>query len=247
MKRGSAILAVCLLVLLSGCSAILGPTNGGSPPGVENGSLNQSEVLLDAHAEALTSSGYSHTLVVNQTETVDGSVSSVRQEQQTSVSPGAKTYRFEVDTTGASDSRLVLWGNESAAFRQVESGDSRPQYSTGQPTNATLLTGVNFVRPFLAGEFDVAETTTRDGQKLVVLESTGEPIGTVLPERVESVSTYEARIVVDTEGRIHRFTADTAYTVDNRSMTYHAEYEVTQFENPDVERPSWVDSSQAGG
>lgn len=248
MDRGPAALALCLLVVLSGCSAILGPSaQPDDVPGVENGTLVDSDALLDAHTDSLTASGYRHVLEVNQSQTANGTVTNGTQEQQTSVAAGAETYRFEVVTSGASDSRLVLWGNETAAFRQVESGGSQPRFSTASPANTTTLTGANFVRPFLAGEFEVAETTTEGGETRVVLESTGQPIGSVLPEHVESVSTYEARMVVDAEGRIHRFTADTAFTVDNRSITYHAEYEVTQFEDPGVERPAWVDSAANGG
>lgn len=247
MKRGPAAVALCLLVVLSGCSAILGPSGtDGEPPGVENGTLEDSEALLDAHAESLTASGYSHLVELNQSQTRNGTTTTVNREQRTSVAAGASTYRSEIVTSGARDSRFVLWGNQTAEYRRIESR-GQEQYSTGQPTNATLLTGVNLVRPYLTGPFEVAETTTENGETRVALESTGRPTGDVLPKNAESVSVYNARLVVDPEGRIHRLRVNGEYTVDNRTVSFEVQFEVTSFENADVERPSWVDSAASSG
>lgn len=249
MNRGSAALALCLLVVLSGCSAILGPS--GQPadvPGVENGTIADSDALLDAHAESLVASGFRHELRLNLSRNASGQTTNVTRIQRTSVAADGTPYRFELVTKGQQASRFVVWGNETTAFRRFEYGGKDPQYGTGTPASSRNLTGVNLITPHLSAPFEVVETTTTDGSTLVTLESTGKPTSTgAFPQTAGSVLNYQARLVVDQSGRIHRLDVTAEYTLGNQTAAYDVEFEVTSFENADVEHPSWLSSAASSG
>lgn len=246
MRRGSVTLLLCLFVLMAGCSALPGSGgNGGDggdgPPGVEDGQLADVDALTEAHVEALSESGYSHEIRLNQTRTVDGEAVDSHRAQRTSVAQGAAEYHYQLINRGDVSSRIILWGNETAAFKSTESGGQR-QAGPVQPPTERALAGVGLLEAHLTAPYQVAETREVDGTTLHVLEATDRPeTDAAFPRNAEDVRRYEARLVVDPDGRILAFEAAAEYDLAGDEAEYELSFEVTGLEDPDVQRPDWVD------
>lgn len=244
MRRGSATLVLCLLLVTAGCSALPGTAEDDGPPGVEDGRLADVDALAGSHVDALTESGYSHEVVLNRTRVVDGEAAETSRAQRTSVAPGAAEYTYQLINRGEAASRIVVWGNETDAYQSVEAGDQR-QIRRSQPPDERTLAGVNLLEAHLSAPYEVAETRETDGTTLYVLEATERPdTDAAFPQGAENVRSYESRLVVDPEGRILAFEAAAEYDLEGESAEYELSFEVTQLADPDVRRPGWVDQVQ---
>lgn len=239
MRRASAVVGLCLLLALAGCSSLPGFSDE-QAPGVEDDELVDAEALLDAHASELTESGYSHDLSVNQTVESENGTSNNSRRQRTSVAAGASQYVRQELLFGG-QGRIIAWANESAEYIRVDSGGTT-QYYAGQPDNATTLTGVKTMEPFLTAPFEVVDEEEVDGRTVYALESTGRPDHEgAFPSNTTSVDSFHARLVVDEDGRIHRLRATADYEIDGEAGSYEFAFELTADEDPGVERPGWVD------
>jgi hypothetical protein len=244
MRTALVTVVLCLSVVLSGCAALSGSSTG--TPGVEDGELVDSAALLEAHETTLTESGYEHDTVINITETIGEEPVPVERRQRVSVTAGGSQYIAQEITDGAIASRTITWGNDTVAYRSVESGGSQ-RFSEVDPFSAADLSGGSLLESYVSAPFEVVETTERDGRKLVVLEGTDRPTESGLfPAGATNVSDYEARLVVDTDGRIHEFTATAEYEIGGETASYEFSYELTALSDPGVERPSWVTEIEDG-
>jgi hypothetical protein len=239
MRRGIAALGLCLMLLLAGCSLLPGGSQDSPAPGVEDGALADADALLEAHESTLTESGYSHDLTINQTvETANGSFQD-DQRQRMAVAPGASQYLRQVIYVG--QGRVVAWGNETVEYQRIDSG-TEPQYRSTSPESATAMTGADALEPHLTAPYEVVDTEETDDRTLVTLSTTGDPSDeSAFPENTSSVDRYDAELVVDGDGRIHRLNVSAAYEADGYPGTYEFRYELTDASDPGVERPAWVD------
>lgn len=239
MRRAFAAVGLCLLVALSGCSSLPGFSDE-QAPGVEDDELVDAEALLDAHASTLTGSGYRHDLSVNRTVESENGTQENSRRQRTSVATGASQY-VKQELLFGGQGRIVSWGNESVEYIRVDSGGTT-QYHRGNVDNATALTGVRTIEPFLTASFEVVDTEEVDGRTVYALESTGRPDHEgAFPDNTTSVESFDARLVVDEDGRIHRLRATAEYRIDGEPGSYEFAFELTATEDPGVERPQWVD------
>lgn len=243
MRRGLAALGLCLLVALAGCSMLPGGASSSPAPGVEDGALADPAAVLDAHESALVESGFSHDLTIVRTaETRNGTLEDV-QRQRLQVAPGASQYLRQVIYGG--QGRIVAWGNESVEYRRIDVGGST-RYRSAPPESATAMTGSKAIEPHLSAPFEVVDTEETDDRTLVTLRSTGRPTDmSAFTENTSSIDRYDAELVVDGDGRIHRLNASAAYETDRYPETYEFSYELTAASVPGVERPSWVAEVEA--
>ena len=241
MRRGFAAVGVCLLLVLSGCSFLPGGADATDAPGIEDGELADGGDLLDAHVTALTASGYSHEVTVNQTRMRDGEPAESTQRQRMRVAPEATEYERQLIYGGQVSSRIVAWGNDSVEYLRIEQGDD-VEYRRSSPEPVDAMTGAAILEPHLSAPFEVVDTETVDDRTLVTLEATGTPSDELaFPRQAENVERYEARLVVDTEGRIHSLEASADYELDGEPADYDLSYELTSTGDPGVQRPAWVD------
>lgn len=245
MRRGSVTLVLCLLLVTAGCSALPGSggnggADGDAPPGVEGGRLADVDALTGAHTTALTQSGYSHDIRVNQTRVVDGEPTETSRAQRTSVAPGAAEYTYQLLNRGEGSSRIIVWGNRTQAYRSIEAGGQR-QVGDAEPASERALAGVGLLAAHLTASYEVAGTRDADGTTLTVLEATGRPESDdAFPQNAEDVRSYESRLVVDPDGRILAFEAAAEYDVQGERAEYEMSFEVAELGDPDVQRPEWV-------
>jgi hypothetical protein len=246
MRRGLAAVALVCLVALAGCSAVpgLGPSDGGAP-GIENGELNDSEALLDAHVEALTASGYAHELNVSQRVGPEGDRMEVERRQRTSVAANATEYRSQLINDGRTSSRFMIWGNETVEYRSIEAGGNR-NFQRAEPTPPEALAGGQLLEPHLTAPLEVEEVEEREGPNRLHLRATGRPSApSAFPGNATNVNTYELELVVDERGRILSFDAQAEYQLNGRPADYRLDFNVTATSDPGVERPEWVEAIES--
>ncbi|MUV86647.1 hypothetical protein GJ631_08725 [Natronomonas sp. CBA1123] len=245
MKRAYAAIGLCLLLALAGCSALPGasPATSEAPPGVEDDQLTNSTALLDAHVEAVTASGYSHEVNLTQNGTVDGESFTSERRQRTTVEADAAEYRYQLINNGRANSRFIVWGNETVEYQRIEAGGRDPQYRRGEPTASESLAGQPLLEPHLSAPYEVVDTTESNGTTLTTLSATDRPESeAAFPRNATNIREYESELVVDGDGRIRSLSVDVTYDLDGESADYQFEFELTDSEAPDVERPAWVES-----
>lgn len=245
MRRTSAAAAVALLLLLAGCSAL--PFGGGgltaaqAPPGVaaENGTLTNASALTTAHTEETLASGVTYEFVTNATVVQRGEARRVGRRQVTRVAPNRTQYAY---TTSNPGSAFDVWGNRTVQAVRFRLPD-RTLYRQSQPISDAALTGQSVFERYLSvGGWNVTNVTERDdGPTLVTLRSTSRPADAqALPGNATDLRDYEARIVVDSQGRIHAFETHGSYTIDGTEGSYRLSYELRSIGAPGISRPEWV-------
>ena len=245
MRRSTTLAALCLVVVLAGCAGLVSDDGTGSgdqvAPGVaENGTVDAA-ALSDAHVESLTASGYGHEVNLTMTGTNDGEPVETERRQRTSVAPDAVEYTYQTITSGDTSSRIIVWGNETDAFRSVETPGSDPQFQRTDPVSSEQLSGVALFEPHLTASFELVETDERDGTTLYTLEATERPESdAAFPRDATNIRNYESRLIVDDEGRIHGLSVVADYDIDGEAADYELTFRMTGFDDPGVERPSWV-------
>lgn len=241
MRQGTAIVTLCLLLALAGCSAFSG-TAADEKPGIEDGELVDAGALLDAHTETLTESGYSHELSVNQTRVDNGDTVETTRRQRTRVAAGGSEYTYQLINSGEANSWFWVWGNETTQYQRIEAGGN-PQFHQSKPAGNAELSGARTLEAHLSAPYEVVDTEEREETTLVTLEATAIPESAqAFPSNAESIRAYDARLVVDEEGRIRKLSVDATYDIDGETAEYDLEYELTALDDPGVERPSWVQS-----
>lgn len=261
MREGLAAVLLCTLVVTAGCSALSGSggnatgekTEPDAPvddvdtdgiPGIEDEQLANETALLDAHVEAVTETGYSYERRTNVTDAIDGGTLEVSERQRSSVEAGASEYWIQQVTSAARSSRVTAWGNESTVLLRLEGSGQDPQYRVGASQSPDSLAARTLFELRLSPEFEVTGVDEReDGPAVVTLEADGLPEENEVfddQEDIENVREYEATLVVDTEGRIHSYTASARYDIEGETGDYEISFRMTGFEDPDVERPEWA-------
>ncbi|MFT4883799.1 MAG: hypothetical protein ACI8U4_001312 [Natronomonas sp.] len=244
MRRGLAAVALVCLVALAGCSMLPGTSDSGAP-GVEDGELTDSEALLDAHVEELTSSGYAHELNVSQRVGTGENRTESTRRQRTSVAADATEYQFQLINDGRASSRFLVWGNETVEYQSIEAGGSR-EFRRSDPTPPESLAGAALLEPHLTAPYEVEEVEERDGPNIIRLEATGQPSdASAFPNEATDVSNYEAELVIDERGRILAFGATAEYQLNGEPADYQLNFELTATSDPGVERPGWVDDLES--
>ncbi|MFB6117086.1 hypothetical protein [Halosegnis sp.] len=246
--------ALCLLVVLAGCSfggtptgtpTATGPsvpeglTAETAPPGVsaETGELTNPEALLAAHQRALNATGFIIEVRSNATLLRNGQPRQVRRQQVVRASPGAARYNTTVVNPG---SRFDVWGNRSVQAVRVQTGDG-VRYQTGEPRSVRRLSGRPLLATYLSsGGWRVTAVEERDGGTFLTLRSSTVPTADgALPSDAENVSSYAAVIVVDTEGRVRYFEATADYTIDGNEGSVRVRQQVRSLSDPEPARPGW--------
>jgi len=162
--------------------------------------------------------------------------------QRTVAEPGADEYVYRM--TQSTGTRFDTWGNRSVSVVRGRTGETT-RYQVSGSTGAEVLTNRAGLRPYLtATGFEVEAVEARSNRTLVTLVSTGTPDPAaspgVVPDNATDLREYEARLVVDTSGRVLSFEAGAGYTLDGEAGSMSVAYAVVRLDSPAVERPSWA-------
>lgn len=247
MRRPLAAVALCLVLVLAGCS-LPGGSSGveltaeNAPPGVsaESGTLEDADALLAAHTEALVESGFVTEVRTNATLIRNGEPRQVRRTQVVRAEPGLAEYNNTVLNPG---SRFDVWGNDSVqAVRLQARGDV--QYGTGEPQSAETLAGATLLSRYLAaGNWSLTNATMQGEEPVFTFRSSTVPTEpNALPENATDLREYGAVMVVDSDGRIRYFEATGTYTLEGTEASFTVSHRLVS-EGAEVERPGWLDEA----
>jgi hypothetical protein len=231
------------------------------PPGVIESGVENASRLLDANRRALAETGYAFRLVWNDAEESDYETRAVshgtvakefapfRIRTETEARFGNRTSRFETD----------VWGNESVALAEYEEMNRTGyQKYVNEPNGSVEVSPfelssfhalsrqvshevvVSFVA--LTGEYEVESVERRDGRTLTTLRAT--ELNRSFGERdTENISQYDATLVVDERGLIHR--ANLTMSFPESTLSY--DFELTTVGGVVVAYPPWADRALATG
>lgn len=224
--------AVIGLLLVSGCAAIPGVENTGSPPGVEDGTLTNTSALVNADVDAR---GDQYVLVHDYEQTVDGNTTTER--LRLTVDDNTAHYRSE--TTDAGET-TVLEGYEDGTFTaNWNPNNNVTEFTTESAIGVDSRHGAANLYSFLdSASFQRTGTTTHDGTPVTVLHASS-----MDDDAQVDYTLQDARMLVDGDGLVHRLT----YTLESYSTydRYEHTYELEKNSGKDVTSPDWVEEAKA--
>jgi hypothetical protein len=257
MQRSLAAVALALLLVTAGCNG-LGLADGGDGgdggdsgetgaaneiPGVEGGTVTNATALLAAHDRGLVAAGFENEVQVNATVIQQDQAVDTRRRQQTIVEAGGGEYQYRTINGGGSGFiQFDHWGNDSVWLTRGQLGNTTRYQVRNQAAPAESLTGSALLRNYLNGsEATAVDTREENGLTLVTFETTTLPDDSdALPVNNSAVSEYEARFVVDTQGRIHALVVEGTYELRGESRSFRVGYELERLDGPSVSQPDWA-------
>ncbi|WP_135805732.1 hypothetical protein [Halorussus marinus] len=225
------------------------------PPGVSPDGVSNASALVAAHRAALAETGYTYR--VRTAGSADGSFDQ-QGTARAAVGTNHAPIRLRSVTDVQSDDgtrriRSDIWANESVALyeyrtrnRTVYDKSNASLSPDGEPVVGSTAFDVTeqaslarLVETALrAGEFEVADVGSTDGSTLTTLRATA-------PNRSSTafgnVSTYDATVVADERGRIHRLDV----TVETDRTGFRYEFTLETLGGVVVEYPAWADRALA--
>jgi hypothetical protein len=251
MQRSLAAVALALLLVTAGCNG-LGLADGGDGgdtdaanevPGVESGTVTNATALSAAHDRGLVAAGFENEVQVNATTIQQDQVVDTQRRQRTIVEAGGSEYQYRtVNGAGGGFIQFDHWGNDSVWVTRGQLGNTTRYQVRDQAAARESLTGSALLENYLDGsEATAIDTREEDGLTLVTFETTTVPDDPdALPVNNSAVSEYEARFVVDTQGRIHGLVVEGTYELRDESRTFRVGYELKRLDGPSVSQPDWA-------
>lgn len=266
MVRRSAVAVslVVVLVLLSGCSAILGDGNGmgnGNGNGVSDGTpadpstfdyadgygadgVTDGEAAIESHKSAVVERG---SYTGSYTYDIDDSDGTRLVDVATRVDFETEEgrQRADVDTPRANGSIDIYRDNETRYRKSMF--NNQTSFSTQNRSFVSEnLTSIEPVRPLLANltEYD-ASIGERNGEPVVVYKRNGtEGAGSFIDiNESAEVTSFSATFAVDSDGVVRSADYEISYVNDGSEVTLAVEYSVSGFGETSVTRPDWVDEA----
>ncbi|WP_135823398.1 DUF7537 family lipoprotein [Halorussus ruber] len=265
-RRALQLVAVCCLVALAGCSGALtgggnttnptsaanatnatdagsGPTldDVSNPPGVSANGTDLAE-LSSAHAAALNGSSFTLAFDVSQNS------SASNRSMGATAAVGPDRRNVHVTVSGANQS-METYATAEKRYLRVATGD-RVDYRAANRTNdkpkllSSTYTGTTYLDRF-AGQVSANFTPTGvrqvDGETLVVLRANGSDVSA--PGET-NVTDYNATILVDEQGVVHRFEASARTERGDKWVRNAATMTISDVNETTVGEPAWLDEAR---
>jgi len=263
VKRSTlAVSLVVVLVLLSGCSAVLDGGNGVGngdatdapdspeefdyadgfgPDGVTDG-----QQAVETYQSAVKAQG-SYTGTHSYDVRASDGNTSVDVENRVDFESQQGHQRFDVDSPEYSG-WVESYYEDDTRYQRSEIDGQRSNVSVNEQNFTTAeLTSTDPIRALLSN-VSAYETSVeqRGGTTVAVYEASG-------TEGIEAfyginestdISAFSATFVVDSEGLVRSATYDITYTNESEEQTVTMEFELTGLGETSVERPDWVDEAR---
>jgi hypothetical protein len=246
-RKALLLLAVGCLVALAGCSGALSGATGDDatledvsyPDGVSENGTNVS-ALAAGHTAALENSSF--TLSIESTQNTSMGNQSVRM----AAAMTADRDRLHANITSASRD-ISVYATEEKQFRRVVA-DGESSYRVTERTPEAMqfvppsYSGARYVEQFGSmANFTPTEVREVDGTTLVALEANESDVdvsGDV------NVTDYDATILVDERGAIHRISVEAETTQNDQSARIAFSMEISDVGETSVEEPNWLDEAR---
>jgi osmotically-inducible protein OsmY len=256
VSRSTLVISVVAVVLLAGCSGLVGNGGNGTPApespsefeyadGFSSDGITDGQAAVESYDTAVRAQGnytgsYQYTVDGEDGETV------VSGEYRVDFEDEQALRIVEVNATSANGTSESYYGDGQQYNRSSYNG----QYGDVSSSNRTFpgadLTASEAIEPFLLNA-SAYETTLeqRDGESVVVYETTdlGNAGSFLGVDSAENVTAFDAQFVVDGDGLIHTAGYELTYIADGNERTVDMTFEVTSIGETTVERPSWADEA----
>lgn len=247
-RRALQLLAVSCLVALAGCSGALTGGAGGPtleetsyPAGVSDNGTDLA-ALSEAHAEALNGSSFSLALDVSQ----NSSASNRSMAVDAAVGPDRDSVR--VNVSGA-DQSMATYATAETRYLRIATGDRANYRATERTDDALKLlpssySGTTYLDRFggqVEANFTPTDVREVDGTTLIVLRADGSDVSA--PDGT-NVTDYNATILVDEQGVIHRFEVSALTERGDASVRNSVTMTVSDVNETTVEEPAWLDEAR---
>ena len=263
VKRSTlAVSLVVVLVLLSGCSAVLDGGNGdGTGAGTEapdsaeefdyadgfgpNG-ITDGQQALESYQSAVEARGSYASTHGFDVRANDGNTS-FDVENRVDFENQQGYQRVDVDSPAYSG-WVESYYEDDTRYQRSEVGGERSSVSVDEQNFTTAeLTSTDPIRPLLSNvsSYEVS-VEQRDGTTVAVYERSGtEGIDSFYNiDESTDVSAFSATFAVDSEGVIHSASYDITYTTEGEEQTVTMEFELSDLGETSVERPDWADEAR---
>jgi len=265
VKRSTlAVSLVVVLVLLSGCSAVL--DDGGNGNGAGNGDatdapdspeefeyadgfgpdgVTDGQQAVETYQSALEARG-SYTGTYSYDGRASDGNTSVDVENRVDFESQQGYQRFDIDSPEYSG-WMESYYEDDTRYRRSEIDGERSNVSVDEQNFTTAeLTSTDPLRALLLN-VSAYETSTeqRDGTTVAVYEASGtEGVDSFYNiDESADISAFSATFAVDSEGLVRSATYDITYTNEGEEQTVTMEFELTGLGETSVERPDWVDEA----
>lgn len=256
LRRVALPVLLASLLVLAGCSGVSQlsspdePTEDELPPGVSQNGVENASALVSAHTAALNESGYAYRLGLQGTVnvTVDNETSTQYETNLTQTvraedggRPAFVTAEVQSVQSEQNQSQAVAyWWNDTTTLARVSAGggtqyaafDQRPdQGQLYAPDEQYLQQVVG------SSNFSVSGVDRSGEETLITLTATEANAS------MQGVTSYNATLVVDSEGRIHSATQHAVVESAQGTQTVDLRYELTETSVSTVDQPEWADEA----
>lgn len=224
---------------------------GSSPPGTSPDGIERPRKLLRSHTVALSRTGFIVESRANATVLETGMRIDATTRGGARVAPGANEYyAYRTDAAGPLHRRTEGWYDGRIEHRRRVGEFGSVDESTREGRSVGELAGRPLLAPhFRGGAFERVQVTRVGETKRFVFTARAMADERIvvegLPEATTEIRSYEARVVVDSVGRIRSFSATVEYVIGGEREIHHLEYELTQVGDVPVECPGWAEEPTA--
>lgn len=264
-RSAVAVSLVVVLVLLSGCSAILGDGNGmdgnGDGNGVSDGNgadpagfdyaegygpdgITDGQAAIDSHRSGVVERGSYTGTYTYDIEDSDGTrVVDVETRVDFENEEGRQLADVETPRSPAS---IDIYRDSETRYQKSEFNNQTSFSTQNQSFDPENLTSTEPVQPLLENlsQYD-ASVEERNGETLVVYRRNGTDGAASFIDINESaeVTSFSATFAVDTDGVVRSADYEISYVEDGSEVSLDVQYSLSAFGETSVDRPSWVDNA----
>ncbi|WP_423745974.1 hypothetical protein V5735_08510 (plasmid) [Haladaptatus sp. SPP-AMP-3] len=208
----------------------ISPADADLPPGVTTDGISDVDALVSAHESALRETGFR--FEARQTSRADGKTTVAVQHGRATA--GLSTVFARLNVTGNFHYRSAVWKNDSTVISRGTSEEGtryriRPREERGVAKSNTIRSILH------SGEFAIDHVARADAGTRITLHA----------DRFsgnggfENVTDYDATLVVDSAGRVHRFHR----FIETDGRTRSIDFELLAARSDAIDRPEWTDEA----
>lgn len=246
--RATLALSLVIVVLLAGCSGLVG--NGGSestdafeyPEGFSADGVNSSDKALDTHRQAVIErnsyrADQQFRIETQENETVVDVAYRVDFDAETAI------QRSDFNTTDGEGSLEFYYEADRRIARSVSNGEATGPSTQNWTFSAENQTATEAVAPLLrSGSSYEATPLDREGDQLVRFEATSleSPEEFFAVTASDNVTSFNASFVLDSDGVIHAAAYELSVGGPDNKRTISMTFEASGFGETSVDRPEWA-------
>lgn len=257
-----AVFLVVVLVLLSGCSAVLDGGNGNGngtaadvtptpapasfdyADGYGQDGVTDGQAAVDSHESALIDHGSyagTYTYRINQS----AGMTNVEVENSVDFDAEQGYQRVDVDDPRY-NAEVEVYRNSTTRHERSEFDNRTSLNRSEQAFEPTDLTAIDPVRPLLlnVSEYE-ASMGERNGDTVIVYEKpSAEGVDSFYGiNESANITSFSATLAVDSDGIVRSSEYELEYTTRGEERVLTVQYSLSEFGETTLDRPEWVDEA----